>query len=214
MNSPLREILYEINAIEQSLHSGIKRFNEPARKTNFVTLYLRLYHRWRFKLSSLKFKLTQITFKKSLFLPIYCQSAIFCRYCKRFSSLRRSWIGVHREKRQAFPERNPVEDIRQFFRFVWLAFTYTVKSSDSLGSVNLHQPVDHSTVAFVVGSVDIVVVLQTQTRFDNPDGICHEKCENSGFACCQHVQCWAEGLSGVAALNPSFDCVVAVNLIW
>lgn len=119
---------------------------------------------------------------------------------------------MHRETLPAFLAQSPVKEKpisdTQKIKF---RLTHAVESTESFSSVDLHQTVNHSPVALVVRHVDVVVILQTETGLHDPDGIRQEEREDTGFAGRQHVQRWAEGLCGVATLDPSLDCVVAVG---
>lgn len=95
--------------------------------------------------------------------------------------------------------------------FLVAVTTYAVESSDALSPVYLHQAVAHAAVVLVALAVDDVVVLQAESRLHDPDGIGHEKGENAGLTGGKHVQCRSQRLRCVSALNPSFDCVVAVE---
>lgn len=149
----------------------------------------------------------------------FCNSPACCRWeacdtgCRRSSSPRTSWTEARREKRRAFRARIPGKaDLCQLSNYFLVnAATYAVESTDALSPVDLHQAVAHAAVVFVALPVDDVVILKTKPRLHHPDGICHQKSEDSGLAGGEHVERWSQSLRRVAALNPPLDCVVAAK---
>lgn len=87
--------------------------------------------------------------------------------------------------------------------------SYAVQSSETFSAVDLHEPINHALVVLGVLGVDVVVVLKAESGLNHPNWICHQQCKDASFTGGEHVQSWSEWLRRVAALDPSFDCVIA-----
>lgn len=85
--------------------------------------------------------------------------------------------------------------------------TYSIKPTDAFNTIDFGQCIYHAVVT-VLRQLSLGAVLQTQTSFNHPNWIRHDKCQNASFSGSHHMQRRSQWCCRITLLNPCFYGII------